>query len=203
LARLNVGRYAAWSTRFTAHNSKPAALAFNGDVYEGLQATSLSVDDLKWAQQHVVILSGLYGALRPLDRLQAYRLEMGTRLATPAGKDLYAWWGDALAAYLNQRQSRQKSPWVVNLASQEYARAALRPSLRAQVLDCVFEEWHQGQWKIISFHAKRARGLMTRFAVQHRVDRAEALRGFDRDGYAWDAAASDPLRWVFRRRTAS
>ena len=144
LAQLNVARYAAWSTRFTAHNSKPAALAFNGDVYEGLQAATLSKADLAWAQQHVAILSGLYGVLRPLDRLQAYRLEMGTRLATAGAGDLYGYWGDTLAEHLNARQARDKVPVIVNLASQEYSRAAKRKVLRARWVDCHFEDWHGG-----------------------------------------------------------
>jgi uncharacterized protein len=200
LAQLNVARYAAWRTRFTPANSKPAALAFDGDVYGGLQAGTLDEAGWCWAQQHLVILSGLYGVLRPLDRLQPYRLEMGTRLATPAGKDLYAYWGDTLAEYLNQRQVREKAPVIVNLASQEYFKAADRRVLKARVVDCVFEEWHGGQWKIISFHAKRARGLMARHAVEHRVADPAALQGFDAEGYAFAAPVSTPERLVFRRR---
>jgi cytoplasmic iron level regulating protein YaaA (DUF328/UPF0246 family) len=200
LAQLNVARYAAWSTRFSATNSRPAALAFNGDVYEGLQAASLSSQDWTWAQRHLVILSGLYGVLRPLDKLQPYRLEMGTRLPTPGGApDLYGYWGDTLAEVLNQAQANEKSPIVVNLASQEYAKAALRPALRARVVDCVFEEWHGGQWKIISFHAKRARGLMARHAITQRASTVKALRTFDAEGYAFDGDASSPDRLVFRR----
>lgn len=200
LAQLNVGRYAAWSTRFTAANSRPAALAFDGDVYEGLQAATLADADWAWAQRHVVILSGLYGLLRPLDKLQPYRLEMGTKLPTPGGaKDLYGYWGDTLAEALNELQAGQKSPIVVNLASQEYSRAALRPALRARVVECVFEQWHGGQWKVISFFAKRARGLMARHAIEQRASTVKALRVFDADGYAFDAAASAPDRLVFRR----
>jgi cytoplasmic iron level regulating protein YaaA (DUF328/UPF0246 family) len=202
LAQLNVARYAAWSTRFTAHNSKPAALAFNGDVYEGLQAATLSRADLAWAQQHVAILSGLYGVLRPLDRLQPYRLEMGTRLASAQADDLYGYWGDTLALHLNARQARDRAPVVVNLASQEYARAARRKALRARWVDCHFEDWHGGQWKVISFHAKRARGLMARFAIQHRITRVADLAGFEAEGYAHVRAESDANRWVFRRRAA-
>jgi hypothetical protein len=200
LARLNVGRYAAWSRRFTSHNSRPAALAFNGDVYEGLQAGSLTDADWSWAQRHIVILSGLYGLLRPLDKLQPYRLEMGTRLPTPGGaKDLYSYWGDTLAEALNELQVNERSPIVINLASQEYSRAALRPALRARVVDCQFEEWHGGQWKVISFFAKRARGLMARHAIQQRAATPKALLSFDAEGYAYDAGASEPDRFVFRR----
>lgn len=200
LAQLNVARYGAWSRRFTEHNSRPAALAFNGDVYEGLQVQSLDAAQWDWAQQHLVILSGLYGALRPLDKLQPYRLEMGTRLANPQGANLYAFWGDTLADYLNQRQKGDKAPVVVNLASQEYAKAVLRRRLNARVLECVFEEWHQGEWKVISFFAKRARGLMARHAITHQVHDVAQLRAFGAEGYAFEAAASSDDRWVFRRR---
>jgi hypothetical protein len=202
LAQLNVARWAAWQPEPTAANSKPAVLAFNGDVYEGLQAATLSTADLAWAQRHLVILSGLYGLLRPLDRLQPYRLEMGTALPNPQGRDLYAFWGDALARALNERQAAEKSPVIVNLASQEYARAALRPALRARVVECVFEDWKDGRYKVISFFAKRARGLMARHAIVQRARTPRALQGFDADGYAFDAAASASDRMVFRRRVA-
>jgi len=202
LAQLNVARYGVWSRRFTEANSKPAVLAFNGDVYEGLQAGSLSVDDLDWAQRHLAILSGLYGVLRPLDRLQPYRLEMGTRLATAQAKDLYGYWGDTLAGYLNERQAREKAPVVVNLASQEYFKSVRRSVLRARVVECVFQEWHGDAWKIISFHAKRARGLMARFAITHRIAEPQALQAFDAEGYAFDPTASGPDQLVFRRRSA-
>ena len=201
LAALNVGRYAAWQPQATPANSKPAALAFDGDVYGGLDAKTLSTADLRWAQQHLVLLSGLYGALRPLDRLQPYRLEMGTALATPHGKDLYAYWGDTVAEHLNALQADAARPVVVNLASQEYARVALRPALRARVIDCVFEDWKGDRYKIISFFAKRARGLMARYVVQHRITTPKKLQGFDADGYAHVPEVSTPDRLVFRRRT--
>ncbi len=200
LASLNVARYAAWRSKATPANSKPALLAFNGDVYDGLAAGSLSEADLAWAQDHLVILSGLYGVLRPLDALQPYRLEMGTRLTNPRGKDLYSWWGDTIAAELNHRQAQAAAPVIVNLASQEYARAALRKSLKARVVDCVFEDWKGGDYKIISFYAKRARGLMARYAITQRLQRVEQLQGFDLDGYACDADTSSADRLVFRRR---
>jgi cytoplasmic iron level regulating protein YaaA (DUF328/UPF0246 family) len=200
LATLNAGRYAAWQPAATPDNSKPAVLAFNGDVYEGLDAHTLKPADLAWAQEHVVILSGLYGALRPLDRLQPYRLEMGTSLANPRGKDLYAFWGDALAQHLNERLAGQAHPVVVNLASQEYSKAALRPALNAKVVDCQFEDWKGGRYKIISFYAKRARGLMCRWAIEHRARSPQALRDFAVEGYAFDASVSTGERMVFRRR---
>lgn len=202
LAQLNVARYGAWRKTFTDRNSKPAALAFDGDVYGGMDARSLTLDELQWAQDHVVILSGLYGALRPLDRLQPYRLEMGTKLATPGAKDLYGYWGDTIAAYLNQRQRGMRDKVVVNLASQEYFRAADRRALKARVVECVFEEGRAGGWQVISFFAKRARGLMARYAVQHRLDELAGLRDFAEEGYAFAPAASTPDRLVFRR-TAS
>ncbi|WP_310462453.1 peroxide stress protein YaaA [Sphaerotilus sp.] len=209
LAALNVARYGAWRPRNTPVNSKPAVLAFNGDVYDGLAAPTLSSEDIAWAQDHVAILSGLYGVLRPLDALQPYRLEMGTRWANPRGKDLYAWWGDRIAKELLHRLSTRKarsaasgSPVIVNLASQEYAKAALRPALvqRTRVIECVFEDWKDTGYKIISFYAKQARGLMARHAITHRLDDPQALQGFDLGGYRFDATASAGDRWVFRRR---
>lgn len=203
LAQLNVARYGAWEPVATARNSKPAVLAFNGDVYDGLQAGTLKTADLSWAQQHLVILSGLYGVLRPLDRLQPYRLEMGTALANPHGKDLYAFWGDALAEHLNARQADDAAPVLVNLASVEYAKAALRPALRARVVDCVFEEARPDGYRIVSFFAKQARGRMARFAIQQRVRSVRQLEAFADDGYAFHRGASTRNRLVFRRAAPS
>jgi uncharacterized protein len=200
LAVLNVERYGAWSSQFTAQNSKPAVLAFSGDVYEGLQASSLSQEDLQWAQNHVAILSGLYGLLRPLDHLQPYRLEMGTALPNAQGKNLYEFWGDALAAHLNQALAHDKKPVIVNLASQEYFKAVDRVCLQPQVVDCVFEDWKNDRYKVISFFAKRARGLMVRYAIAKRISRVQQLQLFNAEGYVFDAAASRAKRLVFRRR---
>jgi cytoplasmic iron level regulating protein YaaA (DUF328/UPF0246 family) len=200
LATLNAARYAAWSTRFTAKNSKPAVLAFDGDVYEGLQAPTLRADELAWAQRHVAILSGLYGVLRPLDLIQPYRLEMGTRLATASARDLYGYWGDTLAEHLNEQLASDESPVIVNLASQEYFRAADRKALKARVVECVFEDWKSGRYKIISFFAKRARGLMARYAIERRIATPKQLERFDVDGYTFAADVSRPERLVFRRR---
>ncbi len=141
LAGLNAARYAAWSPRFTAANARQALFAFNGDVYEGLDARSLDGDGLRWAQDHVAILSGLYGVLRPLDRMQPYRLEMGTRLATGAGANLYRFWGKRIAEHLNQRLAADATPVVVNLASQEYFKSVDTAALKARVIECVFEDW--------------------------------------------------------------
>ena len=200
LAALNVARYEAWRPRFTPANSRQAVLAFNGDVYEGLQARTLGADDLGWAQQHLAILSGLYGVLRPLDRMQPYRLEMGTRLATEHGNTLYQYWGSQIAEHLNTRLRADTTPVVVNLASQEYFKAVDRKALKARVIDCVFEDWKGDAYKIISFHAKRARGLMARYAITHRVATPHQLEGFDLEGYVFAPASSTPERLVFRRR---
>ncbi len=200
LAELNVARYAAWSPRFTAHNSKAAVLAFNGDVYEGLDAGTLSEADLGWAQEHVSILSGLYGLLRPLDRMQAYRLEMGTALGTARGKNLYEFWGDTLVRQLNRQLAAHKPAVVVNLASQEYFRAVQGKGLKARVIECVFEDWKGGGYKVISFFAKRARGMMLRHAISRRLDAPQGLEAFGAEGYRFEPSVSEPDRLVFRRR---
>ncbi|MBV8125467.1 MAG: peroxide stress protein YaaA [Burkholderiaceae bacterium] len=200
LSELNVGRYAAWTPTFDADNSKPAVLAFNGDVYEGLNAAQLDATQLRWAQQHVAILSGLYGVLRPLDWLQAYRLEMGTGLPNPKGRNLYAYWGDQLAEHLNVRAAASQVPVIVNLASQEYFKAVQRRCLRPRVIHCQFEDWKNGQYKVISFYAKRARGLMARYAITHRIDSPDGLKHFDLEGYAFQAELSSQDHLLFRRR---
>ena len=200
LAGLNVARYQAWSTKATTKNARQAVLAFDGDVYGGLDARSLCGDDLAWSQEHVCILSGLYGVLRPMDLMQPYRLEMGTRLANAKGANLYHFWGTQIADYLNTRLRADISPVVINLASQEYFKAVDTQALKARVVECVFEDYKNGQYKIISFFAKRARGLMARYAVTHQLITPEQLHAFDVDGYAWCAAQSTPQRMVFRRK---
>lgn len=200
LALLNFNRYAEWSQPFTPDNAKQAVLAFDGDVYDGLSAKTLSADDLDFAQQHVRILSGLYGILRPLDLMQPYRLEMGTKFANRAGKDLYAYWGETLLDAINAELDAMSRPVVVNLASEEYFKAAVGRKLKGQVVQPVFEDWKNGKYKIISFFAKRARGLMTRYAVVNRLQTPEGLKDFDSDGYAFAPEASDDRSWVFRRR---
>ena len=238
LAALNVARYAAWRAKPAADAVRPAVFAFDGDVYDGLGARNLPADSLNWMQGHVRILSGLYGSLRPLDNLQAYRLEMGTKLATERGADLYHFWGDRIAKSLNQALDAQhgagataaakgrpeqgqpprgtpglgaaddaqrgsvgaNSSVLVNLASQEYFRAVDRKALKARVVECVFQDEKNGEYKIISFFAKRARGAMLRWAVERQIDAPDDLKGFDGDGYTWVAAASKPDRLVFRRK---
>ena len=202
LSVLNVARYEAWSPKFTAKNAKQAVLAFNGDVYEGLDAKTLSAKQLEWAQEHICILSGLYGVLRPLDWMQPYRLEMGTSLKNPKGANLYKFWGPQIAEYLNERQAKDKAPVIINLASQEYFKSVDRKVLQARVVECVFEDYKGGQYKVISFNAKRARGLMARWAIEHRAQKPEDLLAFDSEGYAYDAKASEPDRLVFRRKLA-
>jgi uncharacterized protein len=204
LATLNVARYQEWSRPFSPSNAKQAVLAFNGDVYEGLDAPSLGAQDLDWAQQHLRILSGLYGVLRPLDLMQAYRLEMGTKLHTPAGETLYAWWGERITEALNtliaEREEAGEAPVLVNLASDEYFKSVKPAKLKARIVTPVFQDWKNGQYKIISFYAKRARGLMARHAVTNRITNLDGLKGFDAEGYAFAPDVSDTDRLVFRRR---
>ena len=200
LAALNVARYQAWTTDESTATARPALLAFNGDVYDGLQARSLSRADLDWAQQHLAILSGLYGVLRPLDAMQPYRLEMGTRLATAKGANLYQFWGTQIAQHINAQLSGNAAAVVLNLASQEYFKSVDRSALRARVVECVFQDYKAGVYKIVSFHAKRARGLMARYCIDQRATAPEQLHHFNAAGYAFDAAASAPERLVFRRR---
>lgn len=199
LSRLNVARYKAWRRAVPPQNARQAVLAFDGDVYRGLQARLMTPLDLVWAQDHLAILSGLYGVLRPLDLMQPYRLEMKTRLASERGDNLYQFWGKRIAQYLNTCQQGEAEPVVVNLASQEYSRAVDRKALKARVVDCVFEETRDGKQQIIGFLAKRARGLMARHAVQHRVTEVQQLELFRAEGYALARGASTPDRLVFRR----
>jgi len=203
LAALNVARYAAWRDKPAVRQTRQAVFAFNGDVYGGLDARSLSGTALDWAQTHVCILSGLYGVLRPLDLIQPYRLEMGTKLETARGSNLYQFWGERITQYLNQCLADDPVPVIINLASQEYAKAVDRKTLRARVVDCVFQEQRASgrgmKWQIISFMAKRARGLMARYATLHRCTVPEDLQAFDLEGYAFDAAKSIPDRLMFRR----
>jgi hypothetical protein len=199
LAKLNVDRYAAWRPSFTQSNSRQAILAFNGDVYEGLEAGTLKAKDLEWAQEHVAILSGLYGVLRPLDLMQPYRLEMGTKLDNPGGANLYQFWAKTIAPYLNEHLAKDKAPIIVNLASEEYFKSVDLKQLKARVIQCVFQDGKGAAWKVVSFHAKRARGLMARFAIESRITKPEGLKKFDAEGYAYAADVSTEDKLVFRR----
>ena len=203
LAVLNATRYADWALPFSPANAKQALLAFNGDVYEGLDAASLTAADLDFAQAHLRVLSGLYGVLRPLDLMQPYRLEMGTRLANPQGKDLYAFWGEQIVDVLITALRETAATALVNLASEEYFKSVKPRKLTVPVIQPVFEDWSAGKFKVVSFYAKRARGLMARFAVVNRLTAPDGLKAFGVEGYAFAADASDETRWMFRRNLAA
>lgn len=197
LAALNVARFESWKRPFTTTNAKQAVLAFNGDVYEGLDATTLNKTQLTRAQKHLRILSGLYGLLRPLDLMQPYRLEMGTAFANSRGKDLYQFWGERIGSALNQELSGHRQKVLVNLASDEYFKAV--KGLDYPVVTPVFQERKGSAYKVVSFSAKRARGLMVRYALEHKIDDPMDLRAFDSEDYAFDPTVSDATRLVFRR----
>ncbi len=199
LASLNAARYEQWSRPFDTDNAKQALLAFRGDVYTGIDADSLDDEGLEFAQQHLRILSGLYGVLKPLDLIQPYRLEMGTRLANPQGKDLYAFWGDRLTEHLNGEFSQQQDQVLINLASNEYFRAVRPRQLKAKVITPIFKDYKGGKYKIISFWAKKARGLMTRYIIDNRISSPQQLKEFDVDGYYFVPASSTEQDWVFQR----
>lgn len=200
LATLNVTRYAAWTPNLD--EARQAVMAFDGDVYDGLAARTLKPAQLDYAQSHVRILSGLYGLLRPLDLIHPHRLEMGTRLANPRGKDLYAFWGDTITEALNAAAAGQGAKVLVNLASEEYFKSVKPAKLAIPVISPVFEDWKNGRYKIISFYAKRARGLLARYAAVKGIRDSQKLKAFTVDGYAFSAADSTETSWVFRRRVA-
>ena len=202
LSELNVARYQAWQPEFTLVNAKQALLAFDGDVYDGLLAKTLNAAELDWAQEHLCILSGLYGVLRPLDLMQPYRLEMGTTLKVGRADNLYQYWSKQIAPYLNQRLEGQPEPIAVNLASKEYFKSVNLKLLQARVVECVFEDFSNGQYKVVSFFAKKARGMMARFAIQHRIQTVEGLQSFNTAGYAFAGESSSADRLVFRRKLA-
>ena len=199
LAGLNADRYAAWQPPFSADNAKPAMLAFNGDVYAGLDASSFSCQDTEFAQSHLRILSGLYGLLKPLDLMQAYRLEMGTKLATKWGKDLYQFWGERITHKLNEVIAEQGDHVLINLASNEYFKAVVPKKLNAQIITPTFLDCKNGQVKVISFYAKKARGLMARYIIQNRLTEVAQLQSFDLAGYRFDANKSQGNQLVFSR----
>ncbi len=200
LAELNHRRFQEMRLPFTRKNSKAALLAFKGDVYRGLDAASLSEEDLDWAQDHLRILSGLYGLLRPLDLIQPYRLEMGTKLANPRGKTLYAFWGDRLARALNAEHAKRPVPAVLNLASNEYAKAVPPERLEMPLVSPAFQWERDGKLRTIALHAKKARGLMARFVVRNRVEDPEGLRAFTDEGYKYNPRLSTPDRPLFARK---
>ena len=202
LGQLNYDRFQQWHTPFTPDNAKQAALAFKGDVYTGLEAEQFNAKDFDFAQKHLRILSGLYGILRPLDLIQPYRLEMGTKLTNPRGDNLYQFWGERLTHALNSELADMKNPVVINLASNEYFKSVQPKGLQAPLITPVFKDWKNGQYKIISFYAKKARGLMAAYAIRHRLQRAEDLKAFDSDGYVYNSTLSSDKQWVFTRNNA-
>ena len=200
IALLNAERNAEWHTPFTPDNAKQAVFMFNGDVYEGIAADTLKPEQIQYLQQHVRLLSGLYGVLRPLDLMQPYRLEMGTAFANTRGKNLYEFWGDIITDLLNDTLGQAGSDILVNLASQEYFKSVNTQKLKARLITPVFKDEKNGKYKIISFYAKRARGLMVRYAAEHNITDPEMLKNFDYEGYSFNAAASNESEWVFMRK---
>ncbi len=199
LAKLNYDRFRAFEETPAADALRPAALAFAGDTYQGLEATSLDAEEMAWAQDHFRILSGLYGVLRPMDGMQPYRLEMGSKLKTARGKNLYDYWGSQIAEALNAQAEATSSDILVNCASQEYFGVVDLKTLKPKVITPVFMELKNGTPKVVSFYAKRARGAMARHIIQHRLKDADALKDFDTGGYAYQPGLSEPDKPVFLR----
>ncbi len=199
IANLNVERYRSFSTPFTLQNAKQALFAFKGDVYSGIDVDAYSEDDLQYAQQHLRILSGLYGALRPLDLIQPYRLEMKTKLSNPKGDNLYQFWGERITDSLNDLLEQQQEPVLINLASNEYFKAVKPKLLKGRLLNIKFKETKAGNTRIIAIFAKRARGMMTDFILRNRIESPEGIKAFKRGGYRFSAADSDDKQWTFTR----
>lgn len=199
LAGLNAARFSEWQPDFTPENARQAILAFKGDVYTGMQAQTFSDADFDFAQQHLRMLSGLYGVLRPLDLMQPYRLEMAIKLANPQGKDLYTFWGDQITEKLNQALAQQGDNVLINLASDEYFKAVKTAKIAGSLIKPVFLDEKNGKYKIISFYAKKARGLMSRFIIQNRLTKPEQLVDFNLEGYEFDAGLSAKNELVFKR----
>jgi len=199
LGNLNYERYQTWHLPFTPENAKPAVLAFNGDVYEGLNASTLSEEKLKLAKQKLRILSGLYGVLKPLDLIQPYRLEMGTKFGVGRAKDLYGFWGDKITKKIKEAIHESGSKILVNLASNEYIKSIDAKKLDAEIVTPAFKDMKNGEYKMISFFAKKARGLMTRFILEHNIENAGDLQAFDAEGYVFNPRLSKPNAPVFAR----
>jgi len=202
LGTLNFDRFQQWQQPFTQDNAKQSILAFKGDVYTGLNAEGFNADELNFAQKHLRILSGLYGLLRPLDLMRAYRLEMGTRFTNSKGKDLYEFWGEKITAALNQQLKKNKSDTLVNLASNEYFKSVKKDLLNADIVTPIFKDQKNGQYKIISFYAKKARGLMAAYAIHKKITDAKKLKRFNKEGYRYSAELSQGNDWVFIRDEA-
>ncbi|MDE1463990.1 peroxide stress protein YaaA [Spartinivicinus poritis] len=199
LAGLNAARFNEWYLPFTPDNAKQAVLAFKGDVYTGLEAESFTEKQFEFAQQHLRILSGLYGLLRPLDLIQPYRLEMGTKLENPNGKDLYQFWDDQITQQLNSQLANVKGP-LINLASNEYFKSIKSQLLDADIITPVFKDWKNGQYKVISFLAKKARGMMVNYLVKNKIKNPEKLKQFDLAGYQYQPDLSSTKEWIFTRK---
>ena len=199
IGELNSERFMNWHTPFTKKNAKQALLAFKGDVYTGLDAESFNEDDFTFAQSHLRILSGLYGVLRPLDLIQAYRLEMGTKLENGRGKNLYEFWGSQPSAALKKQLAGMKSKVLINLASNEYFNAVDKKLLDTEIITPVFKDYKNGKYKIISFYAKKARGLMSAYIIKQRIEDPAKLKKFNTAGYRFDKDSSDAKQWVFLR----
>jgi cytoplasmic iron level regulating protein YaaA (DUF328/UPF0246 family) len=200
IAELNFERFAEWHTPFTTSNSRQAVLAFKGDVYDGLEASTLSKEDFDFLQDHLRILSGLYGLLRPLDLMQPYRLEMGRNIPNPRGKNLYEFWGHKITDTLN-RELAADDGTLINLASVEYFKAVKPREIQGRIITPQFKDWKNGQYKMISFYAKKARGMMTRYITTNRLTNPEDIQGFDTAGYRFSEEMSKGDDWVFLRRT--
>ncbi|NCI77224.1 peroxide stress protein YaaA [Acinetobacter kanungonis] len=199
IAQLNVARFRDWQPEFNFSNARQAIFAFKGDVYTGLDAYDLSAQDLEFAQTHLRMLSGLYGLLRPLDLMMPYRLEMGTKLANARGHNLYEFWGDQITQLVNADLAQANSELLVNLASDEYYKSVKESKVKAEIIKPVFLDQKNGKYKVISFYAKKARGLMARYIIQNQLNRAEDLKSFNTDGYYFDAASSMKGELVFKR----
>lgn len=199
LGALNYERFQAWDRPFTEDNAKPAILAFKGDVYKGLDAESMTENQLEWAQDHLRILSGLYGLLRPMDLMQPYRLEMGTKFANQRGKDLYQFWGNIITDEINSLLSNAKSPVLLNLASNEYFKSVQQKNIAGRIVTPVFMDKKGDKYKIISFYAKKARGLMSAFIIKNKITAVDGIKKFNVDGYSFNSAMTDGDSWVFTR----
>ena len=199
LAELNKQRYKNWNKNHTTDNTGPAVFVFNGAVYQGLKAESLSNSDLKYAGEHLSILSGLYGILKPLDGIQAYRLEMGTKLSVGKFYNLYDFWGTKINKLLNARMEESKDDVLINLSSNEYFKSVIAKKLKCRIITPVFKDFKSGEYKLISVYFKKARGLMTRFILKNRLNDPEQIKAVDYEGYYYNDALSEGDKWVFTR----